>query len=271
MIAIVAGTGSLPIEACKSLMQKNEHFFVISLFPENNLKQIEYITQKKIPIFSQNITKAGSILKIVKKQKTTDVLFIGKVDKRNLLKKLSFDWLAIKMFAKMACKSDKTIMEAILDLLKKHNIKIISQNKILGNLFVPPGILTGKLSAKLKKDIEIGMQVAQNISQHDIGQTVVIKDKMILSVEAIEGTDNCIKRGIEIGKENVVVCKSATHKQNKKYDLPTLGPKSLEFLKPGQVKVIAWQSSHTFIAQKEEFTLRAKELGITLISVVENK
>ena len=111
------------------------------------------------------------------------------------------------------------------------------------------------------------MKAAENISHYDIGQTVVVKDKMILAVEAIEGTDNCIKRGIEIGKEDVVICKGATHTQSKKYDLPTLGPQSLENLRQGQVKAIAWQSSQTFVIQKEEFVARAKKLKITLVSM----
>ncbi len=167
----------------------------------------------------------------------------------------------------MACKSDKTIMEKLLSVLKKKGIGIIKQNEILKSLIVKPGILTGSITDKIEVDIKFGMNIAQNISQCDIGQTVVIKDKMVIAIEAIEGTDDCIKRGIELGKNNLVICKSAHEKQNQKYDLPTLGPNSLKGLKKDQVKAIAWKSSHTFISEKEEFIKKAKELNITLISI----
>ena len=96
---------------------------------------------------------------------------------------------------------------------------------------------------------------------------ILVKDKMIIAVEAIEGTDECIKRGIELGKKDIVICKTAHNNQNKKYDLPTLGPSSLEQIKKGQVKAIAWHSNKTFIANKEEFIQKANELNITLVAI----
>lgn len=267
MIAIIAGTGSLPQEACKNLLQSNKSFFVITLFPEDNLESIKKITQNKIEIFTQEFYKPSKILKLLKEKKTKEVLLIGKVDKRNILKKIKFDWLALKLFASVTCKSDKSIMERILQEFEKNNIKIIHQNEILKTLLVPPGVLTGKLTSQIKEDIDFGLKMAQNISFCDIGQTIVVKDKMILAVEAIEGTDNCIKRGIELGKNDVVICKTAHKNQNKKYDLPTLGPNSLKEIKPGQVKAIAWQSNQTFIAKQEIFIKKAIELGIILVSV----
>ena len=113
----------------------------------------------------------------------------------------------------------------------------------------------------------MGIATAQSISRIDVGQTVVVKNGMVLAVEAIEGTDRCIKRGIDLGKKNIVVCKATHAHQNKKFDLPTLGPTSLQNIKKGDIKVIAWQASKTLIAHKETFIKRAQELGITLVSV----
>ena len=266
-IALIAGTGSLPIEACKSFIAQRNHFLVIVLFPENNAQIIKKTVPDEVEIIESTFTKAGTILNTLIDKKITDVLFIGKVDKRNLLKRVKFDWLAIKLLAKLAYKSDKNIMESLLSELEKHNIKVLKQYDVLTNLLVEPGILCGKLSSKMQEEIDYGMMVVEHISKCDIGQTVVLKDKMVLAVEAIEGTDNCIDRGIEIGKENVIICKGATATQNKKYDLPTLGPTSIEKIERGQVAAIAWKSTHTFIAQRDIFVEMAKERGITLISV----
>lgn len=267
MIAIIAGTGNLPAQACKFLIDSNKKFFIILLFPEDNLELVKQTVQDKAEIFVEQFYKAGKILNLLKEKKATQALLIGKVDKGNLLKKLKLDWLAIKFLASMTYKSDRSIMSALVQTFEKEGIQIIHQDSVLKNLLIDPGVLTGKITPELKEEINFGLKAAQEISFCDIGQTVVVKDKMIIAVEAIEGTDLCIQRGIELAKNDIVICKAAHHSQNKKFDLPTLGPNSLKNLKKGQVKAIAWQSSQTFISEKEEFIKKAKELGITLVSV----
>jgi len=267
MIGIIAGTGSLPIAACNRFLNDDKPFFVISLFPEDNLSDLERAIQGKREIVVHPVYKAGMVLEEVKNRGAQKILFIGKVDKRNLFKKFKFDWLFFKLAAKLTYKGDKAIMEALVEELNQSNIEVMRQSDVLSPLFVPPGVLQGKMTPEIKTDIAFGLDLAQRMSRCDIGQTVVVKDGVILAVEAIEGTDECIKRGIALGGGDVVVCKSARPDQNKKFDLPTLGPGSLEQITRGDVRALAWQSSHTFIADKDAFISRAQELGITLVSV----
>lgn len=266
MIAIIAGTGTLPIEACKSLLDRNTQFLVVSLFPDDNLADLTALVQGKAEVIYQEFYKAGRVLNLLKSKNVTQILFIGKVDKNNLLKNFKLDWLAVKMLASLLYKSDAAIMERLVKELESHGMQVLPQSAILGSLFVEPGVLTGKLTPELQKDIEMGINTAIKMSELDIGQTVVVKDQMILAIEAIEGTDECIKRGIQLGHDGVVVCKAAWANQNKKFDLPTLGPSSLKNIEIGQVKAVAWLSDKTMIAQKEEFIKKARALGITLVS-----
>lgn len=266
MIAIIAGTGSLPIETCKKLISQNKKFFVITLFPQNNKIAIEKETCGNYEVISQNVYKPSQIITLLKKKNAKKVLFIGKVDKSHLFKKIKFDWLAIKLLGSLICKSDKNIMEAILAELAQHNIKVINQDEILGGLIIPPGVLTGTLTQELTNDITTGLNAALEIAHANIGQTIVVKDGAILAVEAIEGTDQCIKRSLDIAHDGIVICKAARVDQNRKYDLPTLGPASIASFKQGQVKAVAWFSTHTLIAQKDLFVARAKQLEITLVS-----
>jgi DUF1009 family protein len=118
----------------------------------------------------------------------------------------------------------------------------------------------------LREDISLGLAMAQTLSQHSVGQTVIVKDKMILALEAIEGTDACVKRGIALGNGGIIVCKAAHADQNRKFDLPTLGPASLAGIKKGDISCIAWLSHSTFIADLETFKQKARELDIVLVS-----
>ncbi|MCK4517397.1 UDP-2,3-diacylglucosamine diphosphatase LpxI [Candidatus Babeliales bacterium] len=267
MIALIAGTGTLPSQACKSFLDSKQDFFVLSLFPEDNLEQLKEALPSHIKIIHEPFYKAHKILKLLEKQNTKQALFIGKVDKQNLLKKFKLDWFSLKLLTSLVTKSDMNVMNKVKLELEKRNIQLLSQKDVLGSLLVNPGILTGSISPDLQKSIDMGMHAAEQISRLDIGQTVIIKDKMILAIEAIEGTDECIKRGISLGREDIIVCKTAHAKQSKKFDSPTIGPETLRQVKRHEIKAIAWQASQTFIADKEEFVARAKELGITLVAV----
>ncbi len=267
MIAIIAGTGNLPVESAKSFLKQNKDFIVICLFPKDNEKKLKETVDGKAEIISQPFYKAGKILKLLKEKNVTELLLVGKIDKRNLFKNIKLDWFTIKTLAKVATKSDTLLQEAVVKEIEALGIKVLKQSDVLKNLFVKSGVLTGKLTKELEENISFGLETANKLSTIDIGQTVMVKDKMIIAVEAIEGTDNCIKRGIELGKKDLVICKTAHNNQNKKFDIPTLGPKSLEQIKRGQVKVIAWHSSKALIANQDEFIQKAKELNITLVSI----
>ena len=268
MIAIIAGTGLLPLDAAKALLEQGKNFIIVCLFPSDNKDILEKeLLEKNIKIISQEFYKAGTILSILKDHGVTKVLFIGKVDKSNLFKNLKLDWLCVKTLAKATTKTDKTIMESIIDTVQDYGITVLKQSDILQNLFVKPSILCGTLTQDIKENIDFGLNIADQLSLIDIGQTVVVKNKMIIAVEAIEGTDNCIKKAIEFGHDNLIICKTAHKDQNKKYDLPTLGPKTLENIKLGQVLAIAWHSDKTFISNLDQFVRLAKELDITLVSI----
>lgn len=267
MIAIIAGTGRLPIHACQSFLRKQKPFFVIALFPEDNFAQLSEAVGTQAEIIAQKFYKAGAIKDLLLQKNTQQVLFIGKVDKRNLLSHVKFDWFTIKFLASLiGSKSDSAIMERIIQEFNSYGMEVLSQAAVLDALMVPPGVLCGKLTNELETNIALGINMAIKLSECDIGQTVGVKDHMILAVEAIEGTDACIKRAIDLGTNNVVICKAVRSTQNKKFDLPTLGPSSIKDIQQGQVSAIAWLSSHTFIADQEEFVRQAKKLGITLVS-----
>lgn len=267
MIAVIAGKGFLPIEVARKFNNDKKPFFIISLFPEDNLDQMKDATNSLVEIIPQDCYKAGTILSYLKERKATSAVLIGKVEKNLLLKKVKFDWLALKLLTKVITKSDSEILETIVSFMESEGIGVLKQSDILNELMISPGIVCGNADSYISENVDFGINMAKEIAKCDIGQTIVIKDKMVIAVEAIEGTDSCIERGIKLGRDNVIVCKVAKITQNKKFDLPTLGPYSISNIKQGQIAAIAWDSKHTLIVDKEKFISMAIELGITLISV----
>lgn len=268
MIGIIAGTGSLPAQACKKLIGQQSPFFVVSLFPNDNKSDIEQICGTSVPIISLTSFKASELIKTLQSFTTTHLFMIGKFDKHLLLKKIKFDWLALSFLGSLMYKSDARIMQGIVDKFEKeYGIIVLKQDDLLSCLKAAPGVLAGELTQALQNDILLGIVTAKSLSENDIGQTVIVKNGMVLAVEAIEGTDACISRGIDLGQTGIVVCKAVHPNQNKKFDLPTLGPNTLKLYKPGQIAAIAWLSEFTLIAHQEEFIKLAKQKNITLISL----
>ena len=130
MIAVIAGTGSLPTEACKKLVQEGKAFFVICLFPEENQQQLQTVIGQGIELVAEKCFKAGAILRQLQERKTTQVLFIGKVDKNNLLKQLKLDWLALKIMGSLVTRGDKDVMEALLKELASNGMSTIRQDEV---------------------------------------------------------------------------------------------------------------------------------------------
>ncbi|MBM3886380.1 LpxI family protein [Candidatus Dependentiae bacterium] len=266
MIGIIAGAGSLPIAACHTLKKQQQTFCVISLASHDNGIALQQIAGSK-EVIPLAFYKISTILDQLKKLKVTHVLMIGKFDKKQLLQQVKFDWLAVKLLASVMYKTDQDLLQRIVDELSSHGINVLKQHEVLVGLLTKPGILTGHIDNELQQNINFGMQVANDISKLDIGQTVAIKDRMILAVEAIEGTDACIKRSIELGGGKVIICKSAQAAHNPQFDLPTLGSTTLQSLKPGQVQAIAWLASHTLIADRDAFIKAAQDRDITLVAI----
>jgi UDP-2,3-diacylglucosamine hydrolase len=266
MIAIIAGTGALPIAACHALALQNKPFCVISLFPQENSVALRQAAGSSA-VINCAFYKAGDILNHLTTHGVKQVLMIGKVDKQQFFKGIKFDWLAVKLLASVAYKNDRDILQRLVDAFAEYGITVLRQHDVLPGLLTKPGIITGTVDARLQNDIDMGMRAAQEISKLDLGQTVIVKNSMVLAVEAIEGTDACIRRGIELGNGEVIICKAAQAAHNPQFDLPTLGSATLQGVEPGQVRAIAWLASHTLIADYENFVAIAQEIGITLISI----
>lgn len=267
-LTLIAGTGTLPLDAIASLRAQNKDFFVLSLFPEENGEQLSRaLAAPDTQLVAEPFYKLGTIKKLLRTRGTDEVVMLGKVDKRNLLKRLSYDWELVKVAATVLYRGDTAVMEYIVSMFAEEGITVLPQTTLLSSLFVTPGILCGKLSESHQRDITYGLQTATQLSALDIGQTVVVKEGMVLAVEAIEGTDECIARGIALGDKGVVITKTCQPEQNSKFDIPTLGPATLERIAPGTVSAIAWHANRTFVAERERFVKMAKEKGIALVAV----
>ena len=150
------------------------------------------------------------IEKIFVDNEIKQVTFLGKVHKRVLLQLHKFDKRAIEILKSVKRLNDDEVMLLIVKEFEKHNICVLDQTIFIKNLMIPSGVLgKHKPTESQMEDVNYGFWLAKEMGKVDVGQSVVIKDKMAMAVEAIEGTDKCIRRGSKMARRGAVIVKVA--------------------------------------------------------------
>jgi hypothetical protein len=194
----------------------------------------------------------------------------GKVPKTLLSKnQIKPDLKAASMLLKLKNKSDDEILLTIIDEFTKQGIKFINITDIVSSLLTPVGVL-GKngLDKNMQKDIDFGLPIARAIGNLDIGQTIVVYDRAVMAVEAIEGTDNAITRGCSLCYGGAIVIKIFKPKQDMRYDVPTVGVDTINTMIKGGAKVLALEAGRTLMVNKAEMIEMADKAGITIVGVI---
>ena len=264
-LAIVAGNGDLTTVVAKSAKEQGFNAYGLAITEEAKHK-LKNVCNKVYRFSPGQISK---ILDLLKNEVINQVVFIGKVPKLDLLRNIhKLDWIAIKSLNKLSNLNDDSIHNGIVDLLSKHDVKVLPQTLFLKHLFLEKEVLSKrKPTLEERIDIEYGYDVAKKVASLDIGQTVVVKNKMILAIEAIEGTNEAIKRGCLLAKSEVVVVKVAKPNQDERFDIPTIGEETIKVLKDNGGGILAFEANKTIVADKEKIVSIADRFNICLVAV----
>ncbi len=262
---LVAGDGSLPVEMAKSATENGFEVVCISL-SSDNYKELKKHCAK---IVSFGPGQVDSITKFLKDENIKQLTFLGKVSKTMLVKRPKLEKTAISLLKQMKKLNDDAIMLKIIEEMEKIGITILDQTIFIKNLMVQKGVLTVLSPTQAQmSDIEYGFKIAKQMGQLDIGQSVVMKDRMIMAIEAIEGTDKCIKRGGKLAhRKNAVVVKVAKPSQDKRFDIPAVGVRTIKTMKKYGANVLALESGETIIANHNEMVDFANKNKMVIVAL----
>jgi DUF1009 family protein len=262
-LGLVVGQGNLPAIIADNARSRG--FTVVSV-------ALEGLAKKSIEKHSDltgwfNVGKASSIIKFLKKNSVKEAVLAGKVPKTVIFGSIKPDLRAVSVLMRLKDKKDDSILNAVAGEFKKEGIRLLDMKEFCSSLLTPEGKLTRKgPSRSEKKDIEFGFNMAKEIGRLDIGQTVVVKNRAVIAVEAIEGTDGAIKRGGKLAKEAVVV-KVSRPGQDMRFDVPVVGAGTLKVMMASGIRVLALEARKSILMDREDFLREANEAGITVIGV----
>jgi len=209
----------------------------------------------------------GHLIHALKKNGVHRALMAGTIAKRRMFSGLRPDLKGLTLMSKMAVFHDDGILRAVSDELKSQGIEIIPSTFCLPDLLSPRGCLTKRRpSRKEMEDIEFGWKIAKELGRLDIGQCVVVRDKTVLALEALEGTDATILRGGDLAREKAVVIKLSKPGQDLRFDVPTVGLKTLETMARVKASVLAIEANKTLLFDKSAVIEYADKKGIVIMS-----
>jgi UDP-2,3-diacylglucosamine hydrolase len=261
-LGLIAGTGDLPIAIASEAKAAGYTVMGIALEPLADRALSSYVDE----ITWVNVGKFGKLIDTLKQYGIKEAVMAGKVSKTLLYKsKITPDLRAMKLLFSLRDRKDDSILLAITKELEGEDIHLLDITRFCANLLIQEGVLTKrKPSDNEWKDIVFGWKIAKEIGRLDIGQTVVVKDQAVMAVEAIEGTDEAIRRGGKLAGEGAVVVKVSKPDQDMRFDVPVVGMDTLKAMSEVHARVLALESQKTIILNKDRIIEESKKAGISL-------
>jgi DUF1009 family protein len=222
------------------------------------------------------VARLGRIIRCFKCEGVERLVMAGKINKTTMhqtwrLLRLLPDWRTLRFWysRRRTSNSDDQLLLGVIDEFAADGIRVESALDFCPELLVQPGVLTHRSpSAAELADIEYGWHLAREMGRLDVGQSVAVKERAVLAVEAIEGTDRAIARAGELcRKGGFVIVKVAKQQQDMRFDVPTVGCTTIESLHRAGGRVLAIEAGKTIVVDQEATVALANRFGITIIAL----
>jgi len=265
-LGIIAGSRTLPLLFARQARQMGVQHLVAVAFENETSRDLAPLVDEMVWV------KVGQLSKLIAaftERGVSRCVMVGQVAPKNLFD-LRPDLRAMALLLRLKEKNAHTIFGAIAAELKRDGVELIEATPWLEPIMAGGGFHLGpKLSSDQQADVVFGCRVAKEISRLEIGQTVVVKRGTVLAVEGFEGTDACLARGGPLaGKSGgAVAVKVAKEKHDMRFDIPCIGPQTLETCAAANISVLALEEGKTLVLEEEKVAELARHHRISLVTV----
>jgi len=257
-IALIAGEGVLPVEIARRLTERGKTPLVLAL--RNNVDAFDGISE---PLIRMRYPKLGRAVSEMRKHGANSVIMAGMVPKKLIYFPALFDSLTLKYLTRIA-RDDHSLLAAAVEILESNGISVLPYWHILPEFIAPEGQLGHRLPTEKETcDLEYGASVLKVTLPCSFGQALVVADGSVVAVEAIEGTDAMIERAGKLVTKGVLVKMMRTD-QDLRYDLPAVGPKTIENMAGSGLTCLAVEAGRTLILEAEKFFDLARHKNIAI-------
>jgi DUF1009 family protein len=261
-LGIIAGGGPLPVIAAREARAQGLKVVAVA---------VEEVASSELADEVDAISwvgagQLGRLIATLKQERVADAVMLGKVPLPHF-SRVRADLTGILFYLGLKDRRGDSILAALGDMLTKEGIILHDCRRFLASVVLRKGLLTARAPTfEEQQDIAFGRKLARAIAALSIGQTVVVKGRTVLAVEAIEGTDAAIRRGGGLGNGGVVVVKVGRPDHDMRFDLPVVGPDTLAALKEAGATALALDADQTLMLDQERVVATADQLGLAIVA-----
>jgi UDP-2,3-diacylglucosamine hydrolase len=262
-LGIIAGNGVYPRLIADAARKAGVEKIVAAAFTD----ETDPTLQQRVELVEWvRVGQLGRLLKFFRGQDIHHAIMAGQIAPKNLFE-LRPDLKALMLLGKLKQRNAESIFAAIADELAKIDIDLLPATTFLEDSLAQPGLIAGpKLSTRQEHDVELGWNVAKEISRLDIGQTIIIKNGTIVAVEALEGTNEAIKRGGTLAREGAVMVKVSKPDQDMRFDVPVIGVETVRIAAESGVRLIAVEAGKTLLLERDAIIALANGLKTSVVA-----
>ena len=263
-IGLIAGNGRFPIIFADNAKKLGYHVSAVAHEGETEPELADHVDR----IHWIKIGQLNKLIKAFKEDGVHQAVMLGGIKKTHVFTTLRPDFRTLAMATRLALWKDDDILREFAKELEREGIVICESTFGLEGILMEEGTLTKRApSEKEWEDIRYGWEVAHEIGRLDIGQCVVVKDRVVVAVEAVEGTDGAIKRGGDLAKEGAVVVKRSKPQQDLRFDLPAVGPRTIEVMASVKASVLAIEAGRTILLDRDIMLDKARSARIAIVGI----
>ena len=271
-VGLLAGGGQFPVAFAQAAAREGHDVYCLGIagLAPDVLGDICH-SFRRMPL-----ARIGGAIRHFRRHGVDRAVMAGKIEKRILfdpfiLVRLMPDWRTLHMWFRYARanRKDDTILLAVIREFARDGIAFESALDYAPELLVNHGFLTRRRPTSAQwDDIRFGWEIAKEMGRLDVGQSIVVNDKAVIAVEAVEGTDQCIRRaGALCRRGGFTVVKVSKPQQDMRFDVPTVGPGTLRTMQESGGRVLAIESDKTILLDRDEFVTLADKLGIAIVAL----
>ncbi len=264
-IGLIAGGGRFPLLFAESARRAGHRVVAVAHRSETDAALAGAVDA----IAWVKLGQVGHVLAALREGGATQSVMLGAITKKRFFADAMLDATGLKLLARIAVRSDDNLLRALARFLEEEGIPVTDPTPFLADRLAPEGVM-GKHQPTEEElaDARYGLELARGIGRLDLGQTVVVKDRVALAVEALEGTDACIRRGGELARSGgFVVVKAVKPNQDRRFDLPAVGTETVDALVSARGRVLAVEAGATLVMDLERMVEKSDRAKAVLLGV----
>ena len=261
---LIAGNGRFPFLVLEGARRQGASLAVVAIKEETD-KSIEKLAEKIVWV---GIGQLGKMISFFKKEGVSKAIMAGQVKHVQIFSGALPDLRMIKMLWRLPQRNTDALIGGVADEMAKEGIELIDSTYFIQDSLAQEGVLTGRKPSEIERgNIEYGLKVANEIARLDLGQTIVVRAKACVAVEAMEGTDAVIKRAGELAKGKLTVVKVAKPNQDMRFDVPVVGVPTIRAMIEAGATCLCLTAGKTLMFDKAEMIKLADDNKISIVAV----